>query len=406
MMENKHNTIKEKAYNDGASINAKQEGENISENNETELRLGRLRLKNDLILAPMMDVTTPSYISLIKYYNGLGLYILPMVFVNQIVAAPKTIRPWLEYAEEERPSGVQIVASGKSVEQIEMAMDILNSYEFDIIDINCGCPAKHTTRSGGGASLLKPHRFNDLQTLIKTTQNRSNKPVSIKIRIGWDSKEGLPELIRLINDFGLEYITVHGRYARQGYSGSVDYDAIKLVKDISNIPVIGNGDVCNYSSYKFMKDYTKVDAVMIGRASMGHPKIFSEIYQQILLEKSKSKSPYSDPKLPDNKNIKEMHEATSPNPRSTKKALAENCPRINKPEEVLEYAHKLLEIIDKMDKFWSNNRFKLVELRRNIIWALKGMNNSARVRERIAKTRELEDLLAYINSEEFITLIS
>jgi tRNA-dihydrouridine synthase B len=204
----------------------------INESTESSgnIQLGPLKLDTDLLIAPLMDVTTPSFIMLCKHYGGVGQYTMPMVFINQIVAAPKTVRPYAEFVESNRPSSLQIVGSGKSIEDIERAIDILNSYNFDMIDINCGCPARHTCNSGGGASLMKSHRYKDLQTIIRTTIKTSNKPVSVKIRIGWDSEDGLKETVKMIEDEGASFITVHGRLAKQGYSGIVNLDAIKLVK--------------------------------------------------------------------------------------------------------------------------------------------------------------------------------
>ena len=360
------------------------------------IRLGSLKLETDLFIAPLMDVTTPSFIQLCKHYGGVGFYTMPMVFVNQIVAAPKTVRPYAEFVEQSRPSSLQIVGSGKSIEDIERAVDLLNSYDFDLIDINCGCPARHTCNSGGGASLMKSHRYNDLQTLVRTTIKTSNKPVSVKIRVGWDSDEGLKEIVKMIEDEGASFITVHGRVAKQGYSGIVNLDAIKLVKDIVNIPVVGNGDIYDYNSYIAMKESTGVDAVMIGRASMGNPIIFRDIVNKVDRKSEHLKFIESPETLETLKNYKGLPPVFTPEFR-------EKLTKINTIDEIREYVTKILEFIDNMNKFWNNKKFKAIEIKRNSIWMLKGMYNAAKIRQRLGKTKLLDDLVEYIFSDEIIS---
>ncbi len=342
-------------------------------------------METDLLMAPMMDVTTPSYILLRKHFGGVGMYTLPMVFVNQIVAAPKTIKPFAEFIEKNRPSGIQICGSGRSLEDIKKAIEILNSYDFDLIDINSGCPARHTCNSGGGASLMKPHRHNDLKNLIHTTIKFSNKPVSVKIRTGWDSKEGLKETVEMIENENPIFLTVHGRTAKQNYSGIVDLEAIRKVVNWVDIPVIGNGDIYSYKTYKIMKETTGISAVMIGRSTMENPKLFSEINNEGIIDI----------------NISDELKEISTIPIEFSHKFKENHHKINKSSDIKNYINILLDFINGMDKYWNNERFKVIELRRNIIWMLKGVFNSAKIREKIGKTRELNILLDYINSDVF-----
>src|SRR6056297_1416240 len=102
--------------------------------------LGKLELETDLILAPMMDIGTPSFRQLVMDYGGVGMIYTPMLFINQMVIAPKTILPQLEMIEEQRPAAVQIVGSGKDEDRLKEAIEILNTYDFDVLDINSGCP--------------------------------------------------------------------------------------------------------------------------------------------------------------------------------------------------------------------------------------------------------------------------
>jgi tRNA-dihydrouridine synthase B len=344
------------------------------------VKLGSLRLSSDLLLAPMMDVTTPSYVMMIESFGGLGLYSMPMVFINQIAQAPKTIRPVLEFAESHTPSSVQICGSGKSHETIKEALDILNSYNFTVLDINCGCPARHTCNSGGGASLMKSHRFNDLHHLIHSTISLSNKPVSVKIRTGWDSKRGLDQIIKMVEDEGAIFLTVHGRLAKQGYSGVVDIQSIKHTKEQCSIPVVGNGDVFNYQTYAFMKHITNVDAIMIGRSAMGFPKTFANIWSS-----KNSLSQYQGDLI-----THFYDELESPR-------------EINTPEEIQANLRILLHSIETLGPYYNNDKFKLVELKRNAIWMMKGMYNCAKNREQVGKTKKLSELLEYVFSSLFVS---
>jgi tRNA-dihydrouridine synthase B len=350
--------------------------------------LGSLTFDNDLLIAPLMDVTTPSFVMLRNLYGGVGSYVMPMVFINQIVAAPKTIIPIAEFVEKVRPSGIQICGSGRSSEHIKIAVEILNSYSFDFLDINSGCPARHTCRSGGGASLLQSHRFNDYRNFIKNTVKYSNKPVSVKIRTGWDSTEMLKGIVRMIEEENAEFLTVHGRLAKQGYSGIVDLRSIKNVKNWVDIPVVGNGDVYSYSSYRAMKDFTGVDAVMIGRATMMQPRLFS------IIHKSSKAEEYGDSLFED----ESMSSAEfSPSYREKKE-------HYNTFESIKESITHLLGIIETLGDYWNNDRYKTAEVRRNIIWMLKGMKNGHKARERVGKSKDLTEILDFIHSQEFKTL--
>ena len=338
-----------------------------------------------LLMAPMQDVTTPAFVLLRKYYGGVSFYTMPMIFVNQIVTAPKTIRHIAEFVENHRPGGVQLVGSGRSIDDVKRAVEILNSYNFDVLDINCGCPAKHTCRSGGGASLMQSHRFKDLQNLIRTTISTSNKPVSVKIRLGWDSVEGLLEVSEMIEKEGAAFLTVHGRLARQRYSGIADLKPIRHIKMNLNIPVVGNGDVCNFKSYSIMKNYTGADAVMIGRASMGNPKLFGEINRKSKdLDTSQENTQNSADLLQD-----------------FEQQVKKKCVKINTYSEIIEYSNKVLEIIEQLGNYWNNDRYKFVELKRNLIWTLKGCPNGRKLREKVSKIRELGILLDFIHGAEF-----
>ncbi|MBD3351162.1 MAG: hypothetical protein GF364_06725 [Candidatus Lokiarchaeota archaeon] len=338
-------------------------------------KLGSIEISTDLMLAPMMDVTTPTYVLLCKHYGGVGLYTMPMVFINQIAQAPKTIRPIAEFVEKYRPSGVQICGSGRSPEITLKAVEILNSYNFDFLDINCGCPARRTCSSGGGVSLMRSHRFQDLRNLIHTTIKTSNKPVSVKIRLGWDSTDGLKDIVKLINDEGASFLTIHGRLGNQKYSGKVNLDLMRKIKSWSDIPVVGNGDVIDALSYRLMKKKTNVDAIMIGRGSQGYPSIFSDILDSL------NKKDFTQSLTECSHYYGEWRNKVT---------------HINTLDNIQDYIRELLSIIEDLGQYWNNERYKLKELRRNAIWMLKGLNNSRKTKSTIGRSKSLSDLLDYI----------
>jgi tRNA-dihydrouridine synthase B len=328
------------------------------------MRLGPLELSSDLVLAPMMDITTPSFRLLIKHLGGVGLIVTPMVFVSQISAAPKTLGPHLEFIEKQRPCAVQIVASGRNSQQIQDAIEFLESYQFDILDINAGCPAPHTMTSGGGGALLKKGEQGRLISVVEKCLKFSSRPVSLKTRLGYENVTQIRETMQLLHQFPLAFLTLHGRTVKQKYSGDVNLDLIKEIKSNWSIPLVGNGNVKDYLTYKHMKDYTDCDAVMIGRAVMQDPNIFSKIISQI-------------------------------NAASQNRAIP-IYPRIPTIETLRTYLQQDLLLIEQLSKFWNNPRFKLAELRRLAIWGIKGIRGYRRTREIISKINDFEQLREFI----------
>ncbi len=176
--------------------------------------------------------------------------------------------------DADRPLGVQLVAGDQ--ESILSAMEKLEPYPFDVVDFNAACPVSKIVRRGEGAGLLKePKR---LQALISLLVQRSAKPVTLKMRAGWDcASVNAPEIARMAEDAGVAAVCVHGRTRAQGYDGRVDYGVIRKVKESVSIPVIGSGDV--FSGELAMKMFREAgcDGVAVARGSLGNPWIFREI---------------------------------------------------------------------------------------------------------------------------------
>ena len=196
-------------------------------------KIGNLRLKNNLVLAPMAGINDTAFRMLCKRY-GAGLVYTEMINANAIFNKNKATLKKLNFVEEERPIAVQLF--GANLKMLESAA-VIAEEKADIIDINLGCPDLKVLNQGCGAALLKrPKRISEI---IKAVVNKVSIPVTAKIRIGTDSIK----IARLIEDAGASAIAVHARTVRQGYSGKADWSKIREIKEAVNIPIIGNGDV-------------------------------------------------------------------------------------------------------------------------------------------------------------------
>ena len=231
-------------------------------------------------LAPMAGVSDPA-LRLQCKQKGAGLVVTEFTSIHSIIAKEKqlkentkTIQEFIEYSEQERPISVQLF--GSDLLALEKAAKIVEPY-FDIIDYNMGCPAPHITQQMAGGALLQ--EINLTQQIFNTLVNAVKKPVTLKIRSGVTnaSKFLFREIAEIAEDEGIQMITLHPRTVSQGYSGNSDWKMIKELKEISNIPIVGNGDIVTPEDAKTMIDETGCDYVMIGRGAMGNPFLFEQI---------------------------------------------------------------------------------------------------------------------------------
>ena len=212
---------------------------------------------------------------------GAGLVVTEFTNIHSIIAKEKqfkekmqTIREFIEYSDQERPLSIQLF--GSDLPALEKAAKIVEPY-FDIIDYNMGCPAPHITRQMAGGALLQ--EVNLTRQIFATLVNAVKKPVTLKIRSGVTdaSKFLFREIAEIAEDEGIQMITLHPRTISQGYSGRADWKMIKELKEISSIPIVGNGDITTPEDAKSMIDETGCDYVMIGRGAMGNPFLFEQI---------------------------------------------------------------------------------------------------------------------------------
>jgi nifR3 family TIM-barrel protein len=231
-------------------------------------------------LAPMAGVSDPA-LRLQCKKMGAGLVVTEFTNIHSIVAKEKQLKDhmkkiteFIEFSEQERPLSIQLFGSDLSV--LEQAAKIVEPY-FDIIDYNMGCPAPHITQQMAGGALLQ--QTNLTQQIFQTLVNAVKKPVTLKIRSGvTDASRFLfKEIAEIAEDEGIQMITLHPRTVNQGYSGTADWNLIKELKEISGIPIVGNGDITTPEDAKNMLDETNCDYVMIGRGAMGNPFLFEQI---------------------------------------------------------------------------------------------------------------------------------
>lgn len=234
-----------------------------------KMKIGNVELENNVFLAPMAGVTDIVF-RIICRELGCGLVYSEMVSAKGILHNNKNTQSMLEVADEERPAVIQLFGSDPDI----LAQMAKKTEQYaDIIDINMGCPAPKIVKNGEGSALMKNPEL--IGRIVKSVSSAVSKPVTIKIRKGFDdSCINAPEIAQIAEENGAAAIAIHGRTREQYYSGEADWDIIKEAKKRVSIPVIGNGDVDSPQKAKALFEHTGCDAIMIGRASEGNPWIF------------------------------------------------------------------------------------------------------------------------------------
>ena len=232
-----------------------------------------------LFLAPMEDVTDPSFRYMCKKFGADVVY-TEFISSDGLIRDAWKSRAKLNIDEAERPVGIQIY--GHLIEPMVEAARIAESANPDIIDINFGCPMKKIAGRGAGSGMMR-----DVPLMVEMTRqivNAVKKPVTVKTRLGWDEEsKNIEEIALRLQDVGISALTIHGRTRAQLYRGEADWTLIGKVKNNPNIhiPIIGNGDIDSGAKAREMFDRYGVDGIMIGRATYGHPWIFREIHHYL-----------------------------------------------------------------------------------------------------------------------------
>ena len=316
-------------------------------------KIGNIELKNNIVIAPMAGISNSAFRRIVKEM-GAGLIYAEMVSDKAIIYDNEKTKQMLYLTAEERPIAQQIF--GSDIESFtESAKIIYEQMKPDIIDINMGCPVpKIAIKSQAGAALLK--NPDKIKEIVKSVVQAVPCPVTVKIRSGWDEKNINAKLVaKICEEAGASAITIHGRTRKQGYSGNVDLDIIKEVKESVNIPVIANGDIKDIESAKKMLEYTKCDAIMIGRATLGNPwlikKLVTYFEENIIL----------------------------PDPTY---------------EEKINMALKHLSYLTDL----KNEKVAILEIRSHMAWYLKGLKDSGPIKNAINQAKTIEEIKKNLNN--------
>ncbi len=313
-----------------------------------KLKIGNVELKNNLILAPMAGVTDLPFRIICEEFKP-GLVCTEMASSKAIFYNDEKTKLLLNTEGEKRPISMQIF--GSDSETMGYAAKYVSKIA-DIVDINMGCPAPKVVKNGDGSKLLLD--LEKAKEIIKSVVKNSSKPVTLKIRTGWDHNNIVAtEIAKIAEETGISAITIHGRTRTDFYSGKSDLDIIKKVKETVNIPVIGNGDIIDEESALKMFEYTGVDGIMIGRGSFGNPWIFERI--EHFLE------------------------------------TGEKLPKVEN-EEKLRIIKKHIELLVKE----KGEITGIHEMRKHVAWYTKNMKNSSEFRNSINTIESKEELLQKI----------
>jgi len=238
----------------------------------TPLAIAGMELPGRLVAAPMAGISDLPF-RLIARACGAALVYSEMVSANGLLQGNRSTRELLRSVPEERPLVVQIF--GAEPEPMAEAAARLAGRGIDGLDINMGCPVKKVVRKGAGAALLRDPRR--ARRILRAVRKAWPRVLTVKLRSGWSPREiTAPDLARAAEDEGIDAVVIHGRTARQMFSGTVDLEVIRRVRRSVGVPVIGNGDVKGPDGARAMMEQTGCDAVMIGRAALGNPWVFSD----------------------------------------------------------------------------------------------------------------------------------
>lgn len=239
----------------------------------TPLRIGRYKLKNNLVLAPMAGVTDRPFRILCRRL-GAGLAVSEMVTSNAELFGSAETRRRLDHRGETEPRSVQIVGGDPDMMAEAARHNVANGAQ--IIDINMGCPAKRVCRKAAGSALMRDETL--VAEILSAVVGSVDVPVTLKIRTGWnpENRNGV-RIAQLAQSLGVQAIAVHGRTRACAYRGHAEYDTIRDIKRSVSIPIIANGDIDSAEKAVRVLEYTGADAIMVGRAAQGRPWIFREI---------------------------------------------------------------------------------------------------------------------------------
>jgi tRNA-dihydrouridine synthase B len=318
-----------------------------------KLMIKGVELKPAVILAPMAGITDLAY-RLICKEMGCGLVVSEMISAKGLYYKDEKTKELIETLPEEAPAAIQIFGSDEKI--MAWAADKLNDTPQALLDINMGCPTPKIVKNGDGCALMKvPQKAG---RIIRAVVDASMKPVTVKIRKGWDnSSVNALEMARIAEANGASAITVHGRTRDQFYSGKADWEIIRQVRQTVSIPVIGNGDLFTAENVYRMHKETECHGVMIARGAQGNPWIFRAIKELSTIGAQSAKP---------------------------------------EPKEIYTTLKRHLELAVR----FKGEAIAVKEMRKHAAWYTKGLPGSAEVRHRINQTATADALIHLL--EEYL----
>lgn len=308
-------------------------------------KIGDVVIPNQLVASPMAGISNPVFRTQCHEY-GAGLVVSEMISDKALHYKNKRTREMCAISDQEHPVALQLFGSDPETMK-EASTYLTENTDCDIIDINMGCPVNKVLKAHAGSYLMQDPEL--AARVAKAVVEGTNKPVSVKIRAGWDQNHiNCVEVAKALEEAGVAMIAVHGRTRAQMYEGKSNNQYIKMVKESVSIPVVGNGDIRSYEDMMRMFEETKCDAVMIGRGLLGKPFLLDELTKKL--------------------NHEEYHMPTY--------------------EERIElsyaYAIKLCDYIGEV------RGMKM--MRGMAIWYIAGMPNSAECRRKLSMMKTLEEM--------------
>ena len=314
------------------------------------INIGNVALSSNVIMAPMAGVTDTAYRVLLKE-QGAGLTCTEMVSAKGIFYKNKNNKMILQTAPDEHPVAVQLFGSDPVI-MASMAERIAE--DFDIIDVNMGCPVPKIVNNGECSALMKTPEL--AGRILSTMVRVLSKPVTVKFRKGFDDRHvNAVEFAKMAEQSGVSAITIHGRTRSQMYAGNADWDIIRAVKEAVSIPVFGNGDIFTPEDAKRMMDETGVDGVAIARGAKGNPWLIRRSIHYL----------------------------------ETGELLPE--PELSeKKEMMIRHAELMVE--------YKGERIAIQEMRKHLAWYTAGIPGSAKLRSEMNSLNTLEELKAFVES--------
>lgn len=310
------------------------------------MKIGNVTLDNKVFLSPMAGVTDLPF-RLICKEQDCGLLYTEMINAKALCYDDENTKKMLKMEDDEHPVAVQIF--GSDPDFMGRATQIMNGYSNEILDINMGCPAPKVVKNGDGSALMKNPKL--AEEVLKAVVKNSEKPVTLKIRKGWDDNSiNAVEIAKIAEASGISALAIHGRTREQYYSGKADWNIIREIKENISIPVIGNGDVFEVEDAIKMLDQTGCDAIMIGRGAQGNPWIFKRINHYM--------------------------------------KTGEILPEPGVQEKITTALKHLSLAIEEHGEYVA-----VREMRKHIAWYLKGLKGSARLRDEINKIESYEEVV-------------